>query len=145
MPQAESRSITPPLPKTLPKAARTKVQDAIEAHLSAIDALTAFLDEADGDTDDEDDGADEPSLAGRGATYDAEYFNQEAYASGSNDDCEGDEHDGREPDVDEEPSLAHTNDVNQEKATKNLLAGPNVFASDLEDEHEARSLKWRAA
>src|SRR4051812_43499625 len=51
MPQADSRSITIPLPKALPPAARRQVEAAIEAHSAARDALVAFLDEADGDPD----------------------------------------------------------------------------------------------
>jgi hypothetical protein len=49
MPQANTNRITPSLPRALPPAARKKVETAIEAHLGAVDALTAFLDEADGD------------------------------------------------------------------------------------------------
>ena len=41
--------ITPSLPRALPKPARMKVENAIESHLAAVEALTAFLDEADGD------------------------------------------------------------------------------------------------
>ena len=49
MAQAAPRPITPSLPRALPPAARMKVHTAIESHLAAVEALTAFLDEADGD------------------------------------------------------------------------------------------------
>src|SRR3954462_1245239 len=58
MPQANNNSITIPLPRALPTAARKKVETAIECHLAPVTALTAFLDEADVDADLE------PSLAG---------------------------------------------------------------------------------
>jgi hypothetical protein len=53
MPQADSRSTTPKisLPKSLPLGARKLVERAIDAHLSATEALTAFLDAADQDPD----------------------------------------------------------------------------------------------
>jgi len=53
MPQADSRSITSkiPLPKELSPGARAQVEKAIEAHAAARDALIAFLDEADGEPD----------------------------------------------------------------------------------------------
>jgi hypothetical protein len=63
MPQANNHTITPALPRALPSSARRKVEAAVEAHLAAVAALTAFLDEADGDPDLEGDNADdEPSL-----------------------------------------------------------------------------------
>ena len=46
--QAETRSSTPRIPRALPLAARQKVKGAIEAHLAAVEALAAFLDETDG-------------------------------------------------------------------------------------------------
>ena len=58
MPQANNNSIIMPLPRALPRSARQKVEAAVEAHLAAVSALTAFLDEAEVDTDLE------PSLAG---------------------------------------------------------------------------------
>jgi hypothetical protein len=68
---ANNNSIMPALPRALPRDARRKVETAIEQHLAAVQALTAFLDEADGDSDLE------PYLAG-------------GYAPGEGDDREGD-------------------------------------------------------
>ncbi len=64
MPQANSHTITPALPRALPQSARRKVEAAVEAHLAAVTALTAFLDEADGDPDLEADHADEEASLG---------------------------------------------------------------------------------
>lgn len=60
-------------PVDLPDNVRRLLQDAIQAHLDAAEALILMLDEVDGDCEDE-----------------------------------GAEHDGREPDVDDEPSLGWT-------------------------------------
>jgi hypothetical protein len=54
--------------------------------------------------------------------------NQEHWASGNRDDREGDEHDGREPDVDDEPSLANT--------PREDAFGVMASGTDLEDEHD---------
>ena len=92
--QADARLITPPLPRALPPAARQKVHTAIESHLAAVEALTAFLDVADGDENLE------PSLGSLELTFpgaDQRSFNQERWAVGANDDREN-EFDGREPD-----------------------------------------------
>jgi hypothetical protein len=51
MPQAARINITPSLPRELPHAARKKVEAAIEQHLQAVEALTRFVDEADGEPD----------------------------------------------------------------------------------------------
>jgi hypothetical protein len=79
-----------PLPRNVPKAARQKVEEAIEA-------MIAWLDHMDGDADHEDVGDDEPSLGGGELGDDREL-----------DDC------------DDEPSLAHTNDFNQVQAQRLL-------------------------
>src|SRR4051794_14873365 len=49
----------------------------------------------------------------RAAAPDADYFNQKDWAGGAMNDAEGDEHDGREPDVDEEPDLGWPEMTNQ--------------------------------
>lgn len=51
MPQANANCTTPALPRALPQVARKRVEAAIESHLAAVAALTAFLDAADGDPD----------------------------------------------------------------------------------------------
>jgi hypothetical protein len=145
MAQANARSITPSLPRALPKAAAQKVGAAIEAHLDAIEALTAFLDEADGDPDEEPDGIeDEPSLGSLGSSS-SMLLTQEAWASGPRDDTE-EEHDGAEPSEDPEPELGWGADLDQERARKNvtgtvwLPGGRNwVSLSDgVEAEHDGR-------
>lgn len=60
-------------PVELPDNVRRLIEDAVQAHLDAAEALILMLDELDGDCEDE-----------------------------------GAEHDGREPDVDDEPSLGWT-------------------------------------
>lgn len=82
MPQAARINITPSLPRALPPAARAKVHSAIEAHLSAVEALTAFLDEADGDVNLE------PSLGSSSEGWAPERFDQEFWAQGSGDERE---------------------------------------------------------
>jgi hypothetical protein len=62
MARAATIPITPSLPRALPPAARKKVELAIESHLGAVEALTAFLDVADGDADLEPSTDSEPSL-----------------------------------------------------------------------------------
>jgi hypothetical protein len=83
---------------------------------AAVDALIALLDQIDGDTDLEEDdppeddapqedvGDEEPSLGSLYGTALGERRSQNRWADGAADDRE-DEHDGREPDVDHEPSL----------------------------------------
>jgi hypothetical protein len=48
MPQANTKRITPTLSRALPLAVLEKVESAIEHHLEAVSAFTAFLDHADG-------------------------------------------------------------------------------------------------
>jgi hypothetical protein len=123
-------------PVRIPKALRDDLEAAIQAHLTAVEKLTTVLNTVDGDPDLE------PSL-GAPMGYGGDPSNQEVWASGSPHDTE-EEHDGREPDVDEEPSLAHTNDVNQETARRHLTDlrfaggawGPGD--ADLEVEHDGR-------
>ena len=62
----DSRNAPFRLPRALPKQTRRLVEDAIERHIAARDALIAFLDDADGDSDFE------PGLAGTGGD-DREY------------------------------------------------------------------------
>jgi len=60
----------------------------------------------------------EPSLASRGCTYDADYFNQENWAAGSNDDDrEKDAGDEGESGQDEDHDLGWPEMVNQARAT----------------------------
>jgi len=85
---------------------RKALADAVEAFLNLLDQFDADADIEDGDPleDDapyEDVGDDEPSLGAPGAAF---HPNQSHWSQGAGDDCE-DEHDGREPDVDDEPSL----------------------------------------
>ena len=92
MPLATSSSITPKiaLPKALPRAARAKVEAAIEAHVAAQAALIAFLDEADGDPEEEPDLSDyEPSVGECSVWLQSGRVVKLL-------DAEGDEHDGRE-------------------------------------------------
>src|SRR3954452_3925428 len=114
MPQANNNSITVPLPRALPTAARKKVETAIECHLAAVTALTAFLDEADVDPDLE------PSLAGTSGD-DREYDPADPPALEGIDEDELDGSDGtglegNEPDlgwpemVDQSRSLKHCRD-----------------------------------
>lgn len=93
--QAIAHSIMPALPRALPKAHRQKVEQAIEAHLDAISALTGFLDEIDGESDLEDGADGEPSLGSREGTARSCEGNQGDWGHGPSDDLE-DEHDGRE-------------------------------------------------
>ena len=99
--QADAHLITPNLPRSFPRLARMKVEKAIEQHLAAVEALTAFLDEVDGDPECE------PSL---GSVNPSEHnlhlicANQENWACGGTDDREladdrqegGDEEIGRD-------------------------------------------------
>jgi len=94
---------------------------------AAIEALIDVLDQIDGEHDDdledsepleeddpaEDSGDAEPSLGSLGAH--SEGFHQDAWACGAQNDCE-DEHDGREPPEDNEPTLGATVAVNQDHA-----------------------------
>jgi hypothetical protein len=125
-----------PLPKRLPKDVRPAIEAAIEQHQAAMTGLIALLDAFDGDTDLE------PSLGAQDPAWGS--TNQELWAHSNGDDREGDEHDGREPDVDDEPSLAHSNDLNQEAARRHLtdLRFPGrawaTADADLEAEHDGR-------
>jgi hypothetical protein len=119
-------------------------------------------DELDGDfhEDDEDGGDDEPSLGGQDPGW--ENVDQTYWAFGNTDDREGDEHDGREyswteshgegegscasgNDENAEPSLAHTNDLNQLVAQRHTMSHNLRYrgevamlcaASDCEEEHD---------
>jgi hypothetical protein len=88
---------------------RSLIEDAVES-------LLLLLDEIDGDADIEEDdppedaGDAEPSLGAPGPAY---FASQTHWAQGRGDDLE-DEHDGREPDVDDEPSLGSGSIHNQE-------------------------------
>jgi hypothetical protein len=73
----------------------------------------------------------EPSLGSLGGTYSSEYFDQEQWARGVSDDRE-DEHDGREPCVDGEPSLSLTNDIDQVRALRHASCGWNRLMTDAE-------------
>lgn len=137
MPQAKHAYTTRKYPRALSKSAVTVIEAAVEAHLMAIEALTTCLDSHQPDPDLE------PSLASIGSCGWA-FDNQEAWTAGNDDDREGDEHDGREPDVEDEPSLAHTNDIDQDRAQKHLASVTHRdgtwhdMYSDLEDEHDGR-------
>src|SRR5256885_4187337 len=108
MPQANNNSITIPLPRALPQAARRKVEAAVEAHLAAVTALTAFLDEADVDSDLE------PELAGTSGD-DREYDPADPPAHEGIDDNELDGAGGSASE-DEEPELGWPAMVNQDRA-----------------------------
>jgi hypothetical protein len=95
LPEREQKLILahmPPLPRTLTPAARAKVAKAIEAHLNAVEALTAFLDAVDGDTDAE------PELGSVGSG--SVYATQRRWANGARDDREEDAGDDVERDDD---------------------------------------------
>lgn len=84
------------------------------------------------ETDLEQEADDEPSLGSLGGTGPGStYFSQEDWWDGANDDTE-DEHDGREPDVDDEPSedpeyeLGATTAMNQDHAWANHYKGWSV-------------------
>lgn len=142
-----------PLPRTLPQSARKRVEAAIEGHMAAAEALTAFLNEADGDPDDE------PSLGSTGRSFNAEFVDQTSWALGSTDDRESGDvqdepHDSEPDDVawtetqgrggqrvsdfeDDEPSLAHTNATNQALARRYFMDGGGACI-DAEAEHDGR-------
>ncbi|PWB89880.1 hypothetical protein C5688_13655 [Methylocystis sp. MitZ-2018] len=94
---------------------------------AAVDALVALLDQIDGDSDVEEDepleddapaedvGDAEPSLGALGGTWNAEHFDQGAWAHGSKDDRE-DESELLEHGGDDEPTLGATTAINQECA-----------------------------
>ncbi len=69
----------------------------------------------------------EPSLGSLGCTYDADYFDQRGWAGGASNDAEGDEHDGREPDVDDEPELGWPAMINQDRAIKSCASYDSGF------------------
>jgi hypothetical protein len=62
----------------------------------------------------------EPSLASRGGTCDADYFDQRHWAGGAMNDAEGDEHDGREPDFDDEYEMGWPEMIDQERAARSV-------------------------
>src|SRR3954468_3539868 len=107
MPQANNNSITVPLPRALPTAARKKVETAIECHLAAVTALTAFLDEADVDADLE------PSLAGTTGD-DREYDPADPPPHEGIDDNELD----GPASIDDEPELGWPAMMNQDRALR---------------------------
>jgi len=99
------------LPKALPQAARKKVEAAIESHLAAVTALTAFLDQADADPDLE------PSLAGTSGD-DREYDPADPPAHEGIDDNELDGSGSPSGGEDEEPELGWPATFNQDRALK---------------------------
>jgi hypothetical protein len=121
VPQADSKTITPktPLPQALPPATRAKVEAAIEAHMQARDALVAFLDQADGDTDLE------PSLGDHMPWIPLAMI-----------DCEADEHDGREPSDDLEPSLGARPCVGLLNGDQNVGFSQTDWANSGTDDRE---------
>ena len=68
MPQAKHAYTTAHYPRELPPQTRVKVEAAIEAHIAAQEALTAFLDALDGDPDLEP----SPGIHGDGSSDDRE-------------------------------------------------------------------------
>jgi len=106
------------LPKRIPAPKRERIEQAIEAHLSEVDSLLQVLNLYDGDADYEEDRSD------------FEYTNGGAGHSSNPwlDDLEADP-------SDEEPSLAHTLDLNQQQASKNLAL---CWMEDAEHEHDGR-------
>lgn len=105
-------------PIHIPKALRLEMEVAIQAHLTAVEKLIVVLDKASGDADFEQDAGDEPE-------------NTWSETHG-----EGGARDGYSVD-DVEPSLAHTNDVNQEAAQQNLNAGWDAVYSGEDREPDA--------
>lgn len=103
----------PPKPLTS-RQRRLMLEAAVERLLSAVDGVLADLNALDGDPDLE------PSLAGLNLT--GQYGDQRHYARGAPDERE-DEHDGREPDVDDEHSLGWA-----EEESCNARPGLNAFS-----------------
>jgi hypothetical protein len=106
---AHDRTTGAPLFVEFRPSMRRLIEDAVES-------LLLLLDEIDGDADIEEDdspedvGDAEPSLGAPEVGY---LCSQTRWAQGRGDDLE-DEHDGREPDVDDEPSLGSGSIQNQE-------------------------------
>jgi hypothetical protein len=122
-----------PLPKRLPKDVRSAIEAAIEQHQAAMTGLIALLDAFDGDTDLE------PALG-----YSV-YGRKEDDLEGG--DVQDEPHD-EDDEGNNEPSLAHSNDLNQETARRHtagsalhLPRGTGWVHSadgDFEAEHDGR-------
>ena len=110
------------LPKRLPEKTRAQVEDAIETLMAAEQALIDYLDRMDGDPDIE------PNMPGN------------VFDDREGGDVQDEPHD---PDGDE-PSLAHTNDLDQERARRLLMpvqyrdGSWHEMTGDLEAEHDGR-------
>lgn len=143
------------LPQRVPRASRELLEAAAEAHATALDALLRLMDSLDGDGDNE------PSLGSTGS-FSPENDAQENWgvpchsaAVADLEEC----HDGEEfswvethgkgavhgaGGDDDEPSLAHTNDLDQSAARRALTKFDHPGASwgsqcaDLEAEHDGR-------
>jgi hypothetical protein len=119
---------------------RARIEATVERMISALDAfdaLTEDLEETDEDGPGEDD---EPSLGSQErhparspwgfVGYDSRdnQGDQTFWANGNRggDDREGDEHDGREPDVDDEPSLGASEPIEPEPGRKDYWGGQLV-------------------
>jgi len=126
-----------PLPRALPQSARQKVEEAIERHGAAMEALIAFLDAADGDSDIEavceDEGA---QCEGEGDDNELDCSYAETHGKGGKAEveCEDIEH-----------SLGWTGDINQDRALKNCVGIVSRRDGtwfdrgwDLEDQHDGR-------
>jgi hypothetical protein len=112
MPQAVRSYITTNFPRPLPKEAREKIEAKIERYLDNVEKLTRKLDASDASPDLEDNGDDEPSLAG------AHYSFSDCC------DCEGD-------DADYEPSPG-----SPEAKTHMQLCWSQGGRHDCEDDNE---------
>jgi hypothetical protein len=119
---------------------RARIEATVERMITALDAfdaLTEDLEETDEDGSGEDD---EPSLGSQErhpaqspwgfVGYDSRdnQGDQTFWANGNRggDDREGDEHDGREPDVDDEPSLGASEPIEPEPGRKDYWGGQLV-------------------
>lgn len=124
------------MPRRIPRAKRQRIKEAIQTYLDQADQLIRVLDLHDGDRDLEEDRSDyEMTNGGCGGG-----IGHITAAGLFMDDLEDDR-------TDDEPSLAHTLDVNQSTAQRNIdernLRMPRGISwawanSDLEQEHDGR-------
>lgn len=129
------------LPKRIPSVSRERIEQAIEAHMEQADRLIRVLDLYDGDAADY-----EPALGSNGSCHSPERDDQSFWAYCTRDEREVDVADEPHDEMDEgnhEPSLAHTNDFNQEQARRHigtLQIGETWIqgSEDLEAEHDGR-------
>jgi hypothetical protein len=131
------------LPQRLSISLRERIEMAIQAHLDRAESYIRLLDRFDGDADFE------PSIGALQTPINA--VDAEGEHDGSEyswNETHGGDPSGNCLSEDDEPSLAHTNDINQEIAHKhvdgeNLRAAPGasdwIYADkDQEEEHDGR-------